>query len=425
VAGRLVLFWVLLGSFCLREAAAMKLITKEISKDGGRVALVPEDAEDLWTVYNLISVGDSVRTTTIRKVASESMTGSVSSEKLRIQLTIKVENVDFDAQTPMIRLKGKNIVENEFVKLGAYHTLELETNRKFTLAKPGWDSVASELVERACDQTLKADLAAVVMQEGLAYVCLITSSMTLTRQRVEVSIPRKQGAAAMGRDKAIHKFYDQVIRAIQTHIDFSVVKCLLVASPGFVKDGFMQHLKEQGQKQDLKGVLEHLPKFVACHCSAGHKHALKEVLSDPAVAARLENTKAASENKALMDFFQMLNNQPERTAYGEAHVKRACNIGAIDTLMISDNLFRAPEPAVRQKYVELVETVKDGGGRALIFSTMHVTGEQLQKLSGLAAILRFPMPEEEEEAAAQEEEDEGDDSGDDWDLIAELLSPGK
>jgi hypothetical protein len=32
----------------------MKLIQKEISKEGGRVSLVPEDAEDLWTVYNLI-----------------------------------------------------------------------------------------------------------------------------------------------------------------------------------------------------------------------------------------------------------------------------------------------------------------------------------------------------------------------------------
>ncbi len=124
----------------------MKLINKQISKDGGRVSLIAEDSEDLWTVYNLISVGDSVRSTTIRKVASESSTGSVVSDKMRITLTIQVEAIDFDAQEPMLRLKGRNIVENEHVKLGAYHTLELELNRKFSLAKPGWDSVATELV---------------------------------------------------------------------------------------------------------------------------------------------------------------------------------------------------------------------------------------------------------------------------------------
>lgn len=34
-----------------------------------------------------------------------------------------------------IRLKGKNLTENEHVKLGAYHTLELELQRAFTLHK--------------------------------------------------------------------------------------------------------------------------------------------------------------------------------------------------------------------------------------------------------------------------------------------------
>ena len=33
-------------------------------------------------------------------------------------------------------------------------------------------------------------------------------------QRVEVSIPRKQGAAAMGRAKALKRFYDTVLRAV-------------------------------------------------------------------------------------------------------------------------------------------------------------------------------------------------------------------
>ena len=127
--------------------------------------------------------------------------------------------------------------------------------------------------------TRKADLAAVVMQEGLAYVCLVTSSMTLTRQRIEMSIPRKQGAAAMGRDKAINKFYDAVIRAILQHVDFAVVKALLIASPGFVKDAFMTYLQATAHKTDLKCLMDHRNKFVLCHCSSGQKHALKEVLA--------------------------------------------------------------------------------------------------------------------------------------------------
>jgi len=31
--------------------------------------------------------------------------------------------------------------------------------------------------------------------------------------------------------------------------------------------------------------------------------------------------------------------------------------------------------------------------QALIFSSMHVSGEQLKQLSGIAALLRFPLPD--------------------------------
>lgn len=51
----------------------MKLLKKQINeKDGvGSVVLRAEEPEDMWHVYNLIHVHDSVKTTTIRKVEEE------------------------------------------------------------------------------------------------------------------------------------------------------------------------------------------------------------------------------------------------------------------------------------------------------------------------------------------------------------------
>ena len=37
--------------------------------------------------------------------------------------------------------------------MGAYHTLDVEVNRKFTLVKAKWDSIALERVDTACDPT--------------------------------------------------------------------------------------------------------------------------------------------------------------------------------------------------------------------------------------------------------------------------------
>uniref|UniRef100_A0A915KJQ0 ERF1 domain-containing protein n=1 Tax=Romanomermis culicivorax TaxID=13658 RepID=A0A915KJQ0_ROMCU len=53
----------------------------------------------------------------------------------------------------------------------------------------------------ACDPGQRADVAAVVMHEGLANVCLITSNMTIVRAKIDVNIPRKRKGNAAQHDK--------------------------------------------------------------------------------------------------------------------------------------------------------------------------------------------------------------------------------
>jgi stalled ribosome rescue protein Dom34 len=52
-----------------------------------------------------------------RKVQTESATGSSSSSKVRTTLTIQVEAVDFDTQACVLRVKGRNVEENDYVKV--------------------------------------------------------------------------------------------------------------------------------------------------------------------------------------------------------------------------------------------------------------------------------------------------------------------
>lgn len=136
--------------------------------------------------------------------------------------------------------------------MGAYHTLDLELNRKFDLTKREWDTIALERIDMACDVTQNADLGAVIMQEGLAHVCLITSSMTLVRSKIDMNIPRKRKGFSKQHDTGLTKFYEAVLQAIVRHINFDVVKCVLLASPGFVKDQFYEYMNQQAVKTDNK-----------------------------------------------------------------------------------------------------------------------------------------------------------------------------
>uniref|UniRef100_A0A8C7UIY9 Protein pelota homolog n=1 Tax=Oncorhynchus mykiss TaxID=8022 RepID=A0A8C7UIY9_ONCMY len=179
-----------------------------------QVTLMPEEAEDMWHTYNLLQIGDSLMASTIRKVQTESSTGSVGSSRVRTTLCLCVDTIDFDSQACQLRVKGTNIQENQYVKMGAYHTIEL------------------------------------------------------------------------------------------------------------------------------------------------------------------------------------------------AHVEKASEALAIDILLISDKLFRHQDVATRSRYVRLVDNVRDNGGTVRIFSSLHVSGEQLTQLSGVAAILRFPiadLSEPEDDSSSDEE----------------------
>ena len=113
----------------------MKQKRRDISKEGdGYITLLPEEPEDMWHAYNLIQEHDNVKSTTLRRVMSETTTGksiqkqninqlfilykgTSSSERVRLNLMIEVEQIEFDSQAGVLRLKGKNLTESAHIKV--------------------------------------------------------------------------------------------------------------------------------------------------------------------------------------------------------------------------------------------------------------------------------------------------------------------
>uniref|UniRef100_A0A6N2NKJ6 Protein pelota homolog n=1 Tax=Salix viminalis TaxID=40686 RepID=A0A6N2NKJ6_SALVM len=385
----------------------MKINRRDLVPDGpGSVKMTPVDADDLWFVYNLIANGDSVMAVTVRKVLRETATGR-DAERVKLKLEIKVEHnsqcsvyvfipfkaIEYDKVGSVLRIRGKNVLENEHVKIGAFHTLEIELHRPFVLRKELWDWLALDVLKQASDPAASADLAVVLMQEGLAHILLVGRSMTTTRAKIETSIPRKHGPAIAGYEAALNKFFEHVLQAFLKHVDFNVVRCAVIASPGFTKDQFHRHLLLEAERRQLRPIIENKSHIVLVHTSSGYKHSLREVLDAPNVMNMIKDTKAAQEVRVLKDFFDMLSNDPDRACYGPKHVEVAHERMAVQTLLITDELFRNADIPMRKKYVNLVNSVKSSGGTVHIFSSMHVSGEQLAQLTGVAAILRFPLPE--------------------------------
>lgn len=62
------------------------------------------------------------------------------------------------------------------------------------------------------------------------------------------------------------------MHSITNHVKFDIVKCLIIASPGFVKEAFLNFLTEK-RPPWLSSV-----KIVTGHSSSGEKYALRETL---------------------------------------------------------------------------------------------------------------------------------------------------
>jgi len=410
----------------------MKILKRRIDKSGnGLIVVVPEEEEDLWHLYNLVQRGDSIKTGTFRKIKTESKTGSVSTKRMFMVIKLQILQINYyygeESADIGLLLKGKNIEESRFMQIGQMHTIKVELNHPVTIYKNNWDKLHMRILDEAADPTSSADIAALTMDEGLANLCIVSNMTTLVKAKIEKNIPKKF-SGIYHYDKAMQGFFENILQAIINSIDFNVIKAFVIASPGFVNQNFFKFLNEMSEKQEYSILKTNKEKFILVKSSSGYKGALNEVLADPNVMNKLKDTKAIKEIEALDRFYKILQQDADRVAYGHKYVMEAKEHSAIKELLICDSLFRTKNFSMRQVYVDLVDKVKDNGGEVYIFSRSHVSGEKLNDLSGIAAILRFPLNmeylDEQEDVMEKQrqEEDKKEELGEDEGKLSDVAS---
>ncbi|KAI2638318.1 pelota [Xylaria nigripes] len=392
---------------------------EEVGEDS--LTLLPTEPEDMWHANNLIGPKDIIKAHAIRKVTTESKTGSTTSERVHTELTIRVTSTFFDPVSSQLHVSGTVISENAFVNIGQYHTLDLELNRPFTIWKKyGWDSVARETLSDALRQDKDGVVAAVVMQEGIANICLITEFRTVLKQRVESTIPKKRSAAS-DQDSGMRRFFDKTLSTLTRCIDFSNPRPLLLASPGFVAGDFKKYIADEGTRKADKSLMGLAKQATVVHSSSGHLHSLNEILQSTEVTATMKEMKFSKETRVMDDFFDRLRKDDGRVWYGTVPVEKAVREGAVGrgggVLLINNSLFRSLEIATRKRYVSLVDKVKEDGGETRILSSDHESGQRLDALGGIAALLTYPIFDLDEEDDEQDKQDNANDRSSDQGVV--------
>ncbi|EGY19456.1 hypothetical protein VD0002_g6534 [Verticillium dahliae] len=377
------------------------------------VTLTAEDSEDMWHAYNLITAGDTVVAHAVRKVVSETKTGSTQSERVHTMLAIKVKSTFFDPIAGQLQVSGVVKSENAYVSLGQHHTLDLEIGRPFTLSKPeGWDSVARDTLNEGLSDDKDGAMAAVVMQEGIANICLITQFRTVVKQRIESVVPKKRSAAS-DTSEGMRKFYQKTLSNLLRTVNFDQPRPLLLASPGFIAVDFKKYIAGEGRDKSDKKLSNIAKEAIVVHTNSGHVHSLNEVLKSPEMGNKLKDFKFTKETKLMDSFFDKLRVDDGRAWYGTSAVTKAVQEGAVGpgggTLIMNNSLFRSSDIATRKQYVALVDKVKEDGGEVRILSSDHESGQRLDMLGSVAALLSYPIADLDDEDADDADGVEGAD----------------
>ena len=188
---------------------------------------------------------------------------------------------------------------------------------------------------------------------------------------------------------------------------------IVIGGPGFVKDKLVEDDYLHKELQERVIATE----------SIGHsgEGALKELVQK--AEESIDDSEAVREKKMVNEFFDHLKSEDGKSEYGVEQVKQALDMGAVETLLVSEDLemyeakYECPQGHEKTVYEreahiddsiecdecneeihleEMSHVIDAFGDKAEemsseleIISTNHEEGQRLMNMSGIAAILRY------------------------------------
>ena len=266
-------------------------------------------------------------------------------------------------------MKGK-IIEGPG-DVSGHHTFNVDTGSTIDLADEAMTDVEKDLI-------LEAENASAVPKALVLMVDDESAQMFRIREYGLESLGNARagpgGKRYSGGDKW-EGLYNEILELVKAnHIPGNP---FLIAGPGFFKEKVSKDLREAGLVDPTDVHL--------ISSSSGGQSGLREALvKGDGIGKVVEGMRFARETGLVEDLMARIG-KGHLAAYGIAEVKKALVLGAVETLLITENLFRSSEGK------EMLKIAGDMGSAHHMISSSHDGGKMLEKLGGAGALLRFDI----------------------------------
>jgi len=353
----------------------------EIDQKHGEIIVKPENLNDLWTLYNIISEEDEISARTQRRVVLKE--GSKGERKV-MKLKLKVETIAFHEFSNRLRVKGK-ILEgpDDFVSHGSYHTFNIEKLQKITIVKEKWSNYELKRLKESSKFENNFIILLIAIETGLATIAIITNFSHKRIATIKTHIPGKRYQQTY-RNKALLEFYESIGKVVKENLKIHDVNLIIICGPGNTKDNFVDHLRKTLDPS-------YSTRIEICHASSGTESAIIETLKSKKLAKLKKEVKILQETVLIESVIAQFALDADLIVIGMDEVSSASERGAIKQLLIADVMIRGASKDHKLKIEEIITNVENAGGAINIMSTENVAGDQLVNLGSLVGILRYKL----------------------------------
>ena len=346
------------------------MITKII--DDNSISCIPEDSDDLIILRRIIKKGDKIVGETTRVIKREKdFARPDKGERIKIRLSLEVENISLDNVLDRIRVSG--IIResnNESVPHGSHHSFIIKVEQPFNLVKKKWTPVEKKLAKSKSPRLAFVLVAIDTSDCGIG-------KLKGTHLHIMPNIYSGSSGKRYKTNFKIENFFEEISKAL-----LSVVKTdeqIIIFGPGETKKKFANFLTKTQVKQN------HQNKVVEGIDSGGEdgihlftkSKSMKEIISE---------SKLAKVSEIIDQVMFLANKKSHKFTMGFEETRKANQYGAINSLIFSEKVIQSYN---EQEVMDFLNDVESKGSYVYSVDSTTDAGLRVTGLGGIISLLRF------------------------------------
>jgi protein pelota len=353
------------------------MIVKPSGSSHNALLVIPEDADDIFTLRRVIENGDSIIADTSRVIKQVTEYGRPDrGERVKVRVSLRAEQSELDAAVDRLRVTGTiTETDNELVSKGTGHSLSIQAGDKIVIDKGRrWQDYELKMLN-------KSGVGGAFMLVAIDTQEAAVAKVSGTHVKVIPNIYSGQSGKRYQtkNNPSIDTFFTDIGKTVASI--YSEGDTVLIFGPGETRRRFFNSLasKSEVPKESIK-LVEGV--------DVAGEDGIFVFLRSSAMKEAMGASKLASVSSMLDKVMLMVNRGEQKFAMGLKEVSEAAGLKAIDTAVFSDSIFTTSN---EDEVVRMLNSIESYGAKTFAVDSSTDIGLRVSSLGGIVAILRYAL----------------------------------